>query len=161
MGKKEGGGDFPLFYFTWKKHKWCPYAKFHILEKWRQKSKMYLNWSKIPSPLKGYIKQQQKIEGWWCTIHILLLRWVNIGKERDGMTPDAVQYARALRPPYHLLSFLRFFLFQLLRSHIVLACNSLFYHMLRTGISMVGSEKFSARLLVAGASIQLKSAVQN
>jgi len=34
-------------------------------------------------------------------------RWVNIGKERDGMTPDAVQYARALRPPYHLLSFLR------------------------------------------------------
>jgi hypothetical protein len=34
-------------------------------------------------------------------------RWVNIGKERDGMKPDAVQYARALRPPYHLLSFLR------------------------------------------------------
>jgi len=34
-------------------------------------------------------------------------RWVNIGKERDGMQPDAVQYARALRPPYHLLSFLR------------------------------------------------------
>merc|ERR1712110_462639 len=34
-------------------------------------------------------------------------RWVNIGKERDGMSPDAVQYARALRPPYHLLSFLR------------------------------------------------------
>ena len=38
----------------------------------------------------------------------LIFRWVNIGKERDGMTPDAVQYARALRPPYHLLSFLRF-----------------------------------------------------
>ena len=38
----------------------------------------------------------------------MLLRWVNIGKERDGMTPDAVQYARALRPPYHLLSFLRY-----------------------------------------------------
>ena len=36
-----------------------------------------------------------------------LHRWVNIGKERDGMAPDAVQYARALRPPYHLLSFLR------------------------------------------------------
>ena len=36
-------------------------------------------------------------------------RWVNIGKERDGMAPDAVQYARALRPPYHLLSFLRYF----------------------------------------------------
>jgi hypothetical protein len=36
-----------------------------------------------------------------------VIRWVNIGKERDGMTPDAVQYARALRPPYHLLSFLR------------------------------------------------------
>ena len=34
-------------------------------------------------------------------------RWVNIGKQRDGMAPDAVQYARALRPPYHLLSFLR------------------------------------------------------
>ena len=34
-------------------------------------------------------------------------RWVNIGKERDRMAPDAVQYARALRPPYHLLSFLR------------------------------------------------------
>ncbi|XP_040578587.1 uncharacterized protein [Lepeophtheirus salmonis] len=34
-------------------------------------------------------------------------RWVNIGKERDNMTPDSVQYARALRPPYHLLSFLR------------------------------------------------------
>ena len=32
---------------------------------------------------------------------------MNIGKERDGMAPDAVQYARALRPPYHLLSFLR------------------------------------------------------
>ena len=37
----------------------------------------------------------------------ILRRWVNIGKERDGMAPDAVQYARALRPPYHLLSFLR------------------------------------------------------
>ena len=34
-------------------------------------------------------------------------RWVNIGKERDGMAPDAVQYSRALRPPYHLLSFLK------------------------------------------------------
>jgi len=34
-------------------------------------------------------------------------RWVNIGKERNGMPPDAVQYARALRPPYQLLSFLR------------------------------------------------------
>ena len=32
---------------------------------------------------------------------------MNIGKERDNMQPDAVQYARALRPPYHLLSFLR------------------------------------------------------
>ena len=40
-------------------------------------------------------------------ITIFLRRWVNIGKERDGMAPDAVQYARALRPPYHLLSFLR------------------------------------------------------
>ena len=36
-----------------------------------------------------------------------VIRWVNIGKERDGMTPDAVQYARALMPPYHLLSYLR------------------------------------------------------
>lgn len=36
-----------------------------------------------------------------------IFRWVNIGKERDNMAPDAVQYARALRPPYHLLSFLR------------------------------------------------------
>ena len=34
-------------------------------------------------------------------------RWVNIGKERDQMAPVAVQHARALRPPYHLLSFLR------------------------------------------------------
>eukprot|EP00096_Caligus_rogercresseyi_P010951 TRINITY_DN414_c0_g1_i1.p1 TRINITY_DN414_c0_g1~~TRINITY_DN414_c0_g1_i1.p1 ORF type:complete len:876 (-),score=342.27 TRINITY_DN414_c0_g1_i1:817-3444(-) len=34
-------------------------------------------------------------------------RWVNIGKERDNMAPDSVMYARALRPPYHLLSFLR------------------------------------------------------
>ena len=34
-------------------------------------------------------------------------RWVNIGKERDGMAPDAVQYSRALKPPYHLLSFLK------------------------------------------------------
>ncbi len=34
-------------------------------------------------------------------------RWVNIGKSREGMAPSAVQYARALRPPYHLLSFLR------------------------------------------------------
>jgi len=34
-------------------------------------------------------------------------RWVNIGKERDGMAPDAVQYSRALKPPFHLLSFLR------------------------------------------------------
>ena len=41
------------------------------------------------------------------TTKIILHRWVNIGKERDGMAPDAVQYARALRPPYHLLSFLR------------------------------------------------------
>ena len=38
---------------------------------------------------------------------LIHFRWVNIGKERDGMSPDAVQYARALRPPYHLLSFLR------------------------------------------------------
>lgn len=34
-------------------------------------------------------------------------RWVNIGKERNGNPADAVQYARALRPPYQLLSFLR------------------------------------------------------
>ena len=34
-------------------------------------------------------------------------RWVNIGKEKNGSAPDAVQYARALRPPYQLLSFLR------------------------------------------------------
>ena len=34
-------------------------------------------------------------------------RWVNIGKEKNGNAPDAVQYARALRPPYQLLSFLR------------------------------------------------------
>ena len=34
-------------------------------------------------------------------------RWVDIGKERDGVAPDAVQYARSLRPPYHLLSFLK------------------------------------------------------
>ena len=33
--------------------------------------------------------------------------WVNVGKKRGGMAPDSVQYARALRPPYHLLSFLR------------------------------------------------------
>ncbi len=43
-----------------------------------------------------------------------VIRWVNIGKERDGMTPDAVQYARALRPPYHLLSFLRLAIHQLI-----------------------------------------------
>ena len=41
------------------------------------------------------------------SLSIFNIRWVNIGKERDGMAPDAVQYARALRPPYHLLSFLR------------------------------------------------------
>jgi len=34
-------------------------------------------------------------------------KWDNIGKLRDGMAPSAVQYARALRPAYHLLSFLR------------------------------------------------------
>ena len=28
-------------------------------------------------------------------------------QERDQMAPDAVKYARALRPPYHLVSFLR------------------------------------------------------
>merc|ERR1719361_3314907 len=28
-------------------------------------------------------------------------------QEKNGMAPDAVQYARALRPPYQLLSFLR------------------------------------------------------
>ena len=33
--------------------------------------------------------------------------WVTIGKEKNGMSPDAVQYARALRLPYQLLSFLR------------------------------------------------------
>ena len=32
---------------------------------------------------------------------------MNIGKERNGNPADAVQYARALRPPYQLLSFLR------------------------------------------------------
>ena len=41
------------------------------------------------------------------SLYLIHFRWVNIGKERDGMSPDAVQYARALRPPYHLLSFLR------------------------------------------------------
>ena len=35
------------------------------------------------------------------TLHDILVQ------ERDQMAPDAVQYARALRPPYHLLSFLR------------------------------------------------------
>ena len=34
-------------------------------------------------------------------------RWLNIGKEKNGIAPDAVQYARALRPPFQLLSFLR------------------------------------------------------
>ena len=33
------------------------------------------------------------------------------------MAPDAVQYARALRPPYHLLSFLR--LLNLLVMHTI------------------------------------------
>ena len=35
------------------------------------------------------------------------LRWTNIGKEEDGMKPQDVQYAQALRPPYHLASTLR------------------------------------------------------
>merc|ERR1712168_1099698 len=33
--------------------------------------------------------------------------WVNIGKEKDGMKPHEVQYALALKPPYHLASFLK------------------------------------------------------
>ena len=35
------------------------------------------------------------------------LKWINIGRERDGMAPDSVQYAKALQPPYHILSYLR------------------------------------------------------
>merc|ERR1712098_13630 len=34
-------------------------------------------------------------------------KWVNIGKEKDGMKPQDVQYAQALKPPYHLASFLK------------------------------------------------------
>ena len=26
---KKWGNFFPIFYFTWKKHKWCHYAEFH------------------------------------------------------------------------------------------------------------------------------------
>ena len=29
-------------------------------------------------------------------------KWVNIGKEKDGMKPQDVQYAQALKLPYHL-----------------------------------------------------------
>ena len=54
----------------------------------------------VNGPLVFFTKSSMK----WI---FLFCRWVNIGKERDGMNPDAVQYARALRPPYHLLSFLR------------------------------------------------------
>ena len=36
-------------------------------------------------------------------------KWKNIGKAKDGMAPDSVQYAQALKPPYHLLSFLHVF----------------------------------------------------
>jgi len=34
-------------------------------------------------------------------------KWVNIGKEKDGMKPQDVQYSQALKPPYHLASFLK------------------------------------------------------
>jgi len=34
-------------------------------------------------------------------------KWVNIGKEKDGMKPEDVQYSQALKPPYHLASFLK------------------------------------------------------
>ena len=34
-------------------------------------------------------------------------KWVSIGKEKDGMKPQDVQYAQALKPPYHLASFLK------------------------------------------------------
>ena len=33
--------------------------------------------------------------------------WVNIGKEKKVMKPQDVQYAQALKPPYHLASFLK------------------------------------------------------
>ena len=29
-------------------------------------------------------------------------KWVIIGNEKDGMKPQDVQYAQALKPPYHL-----------------------------------------------------------
>ena len=35
------------------------------------------------------------------------LCWTNIGKEEDGMKPQDVQYAQALRPPHHLASSLK------------------------------------------------------
>lgn len=34
-------------------------------------------------------------------------KWVSIGKEKDGMKPQDVQYSQALKPPYHLASFLK------------------------------------------------------
>ena len=34
-------------------------------------------------------------------------KWANIGKEKDGMKPEDVQYSLALKPPYHLASFLK------------------------------------------------------
>jgi len=34
-------------------------------------------------------------------------RWINMGNKTEIMAPDSVQYTRALRPPYHLVSFLR------------------------------------------------------
>ena len=34
-------------------------------------------------------------------------QWVGIGRARDGMEKDSVQYSLALRPPYHLASHIR------------------------------------------------------
>ena len=38
-------------------------------------------------------------------IYMFLQLWVIIGKDKDLMKPQDVQYAQALNPPYHLASF--------------------------------------------------------
>ena len=59
---------------------------------------------KLSNNTRLKVLQQVEVE---CVAHYEELRWTNIGKEEDGMKPQDIQYANALRPPYHLASTLK------------------------------------------------------
>eukprot|EP00091_Calanus_sinicus_P012082 TRINITY_DN27314_c0_g1_i1.p1 TRINITY_DN27314_c0_g1~~TRINITY_DN27314_c0_g1_i1.p1 ORF type:complete len:120 (-),score=25.71 TRINITY_DN27314_c0_g1_i1:36-395(-) len=59
----------------------------------------------IPRQVRSAPKEVKQVEV-ECVAPYDEHKWVSIGKEKDGMRPQDVQYAQALQPPYHLASLL-------------------------------------------------------